>query len=288
MDSPYPFDALLTPSCNTWQVHTGVLLPECPTMAPGSVAMLEAFVDNPLRHESLTVFPVIAPHGPVLPYLLSTEIESSGVLTIRERGDDHGPVLLVRNSSLHPLLILAGEPLPGGSGGRLVERSILLGGKSVTQIPSPPMEGGGWVSPSQETEITEWLLKFPQAKNQVGFLAFQGNRMLGLEALGASNLYGPLHRRLLVRFIKEVLRHPHAEGGDPKELEAEARRVVEGLAKADRILTKRVGIGEYCALRGPVVGGDLTHRGHLVHLSVGSTNPRWAGDLAEKEGAPCS
>ncbi|MGD2122365.1 MAG: hypothetical protein PVJ76_11505 [Gemmatimonadota bacterium] len=250
--------------------------------------MLEAFVDAPLRHESLTVFPVIAPHGPVLPYLLSTEVRDSGVLSIRERGDAPNPVLLVRNNSLHPLLILAGEPLPRENQGRLVERSILLAGKSVTQIPASPVERGDWISSSQEPLITEWLEHFPETRRQVGFLVFQGRQMIGLEALGSPNLYGPLHRRLLVRFIKKALRYSPTEGGDPTELEAEANRIVGAIAEADRIPRNRVGVGSYCSLTGPVRGGDLTHQGHLVHLTVTSVDREWTSNTSNQRGVPCS
>jgi hypothetical protein len=249
--------------------------------------MLEAFVDAPLCHEGLTIFPVVAPHGPVLPYLLSTEVHDPGVLTIRERGDAPAPVLLARNNSLHPLLILAGEPLPRESQGRLVERSILLGGKSVTQIPASPVERGGWVPTSQESQITEWLGHFPEAKNQVGFLAFQGRRMVGLEAMGAPNLYSPLHRRLLVRFVKKALSSPAGEEGNPVDLQAQAHAIVGAIAEADRIPAKRVGVGEYCSLAGPITGGDLTHKGHLVHLTVKSAEREWAGSSPDAEGARC-
>jgi len=230
--------------------------------------MLEAFIDSPLRHRDLTVFPVISPHGPVLPYLLSTDIQDSEVLTIREKGDEVTPMFLARNNSLHPVLILAGEPLPDGDPGRLVERSILLGGKSVTQIPASGRESGGWVRPNQEAEITDWLEHFPLFVNQAGLLAFFGDRFMGLEALGSGNLYGPLHRRLLIRFIKEALNQSPAPTQDLSGLDREARKVVDALGDADRVATNRVGIGDYWSLSGPISGGDLVYQGHLIHLSV--------------------
>lgn len=230
--------------------------------------MLEAFIDAPLCHKQLTVFPVIAPHGPVLPYLLSTEIQGSGVLTIREKGEETTPTFLARNNSLHALLILGGEPLPGGNPGQLVERSILLGGKSVTQIPASSLERGGWASIDQEAETTEWLESFPLHDAQVGLLAFDGDRILALETLGSANLYGPLHRRLLIRFIKEVFSNPNLSPGDPSVLKAEAQNTLDALETADRVTTKKIGLGDYCSLSGPVSGGELIYRGHLVHLSV--------------------
>jgi len=233
--------------------------------------MLEAFIDAPLRHSALTVFPVIAPHGPVLPYLLTTEIHDEGILTLRERGDAEEPMLLARNNSLHPILMLAGEPLPGGNRGRVLERSILLRGKSVTQLPSPSTESGGWVTPEQEAEITEWLQSFPVVKHQVGLLACLEDRILGLEALGSENLYAPLHRRLLIRFMKKALSFPLGEPADLSYLEGEAQKMVDAIEEAERVAGKRVGVGEYRLLRGPVTGAELLHQGHLVHLSVHPT-----------------
>lgn len=230
--------------------------------------MLEAFIETAQCHDHLTVFPVISPHVPVLPYLLSTEIQASGVLTVREKGEGSPPMLLARNNSLHPILILGGEPLPGGDPGRLVERSILLGGKSVTQIPAPGIEKGGWVNEDREAEITQWLDHFPLLKNQVGLMAFLGERMVGFETLGAANLYTCLHRRILVRFIKEALQQPTTPGGSVSRLTSKAQGIVEGIGEADRVVTKRIGIGEYSVLSGRVTGGDLVYHGHLVHLSV--------------------
>lgn len=241
--------------------------------------MLEAFIDAPSRHKNLTVFPVVAPKGPVLHYLLSTEIQGKDVLTLRRRGDGPSPMLLARNNSYHDLLILAGEPLPGENQETLPDRSFLIGGKSVTQLPASSGDGVGWVSPEQESEITEWVQKFPLLGQQVGLLACLGHRILGLEALGCPELYKPLHRRLLIRFIKEALSSGESdsekdEGSDSAGdsdlgvLEMEARKLVASLESADRVETKRIGAADYLKLKGPVIGGELVRQGTLIHLSV--------------------
>ena len=58
------------------------------------LTMLEAFIDAPLNFKGLTVFPVVAPGGPVLPYLLSPEI------------------LLVRNGKSELIDLTKEAPLP--------------------------------------------------------------------------------------------------------------------------------------------------------------------------------
>jgi len=83
-----PFDAPLTPRCQTMEVFMGSPFTRTHIPLWREVAMLEAFIDAPQSHKQLTVFPVIAPHGPVLPYLLSTEIQDSEVLTVREKGEE--------------------------------------------------------------------------------------------------------------------------------------------------------------------------------------------------------
>jgi hypothetical protein len=235
--------------------------------------MLEAFIDAPLRHRNLTVFPVVAPRGPELHYLLSTAISGEDVLTLRERGDDATPMLLARNNSYHDILILAGEPLSGNDGGRIVNRSFLLAGKSVVQIPASAVERRSLAGPEREAEITEWLESFPTQKQQVGLLACLGPRVLGLELLGSPGLYKPLHRRLLIRFIKEAIPHGETDpegdqDADLGNLEMKARQLVDTLEIADRTETKRVGAGDFLKLKGPMTGGELVHEGTLIHLSA--------------------
>ena len=246
--------------------------------------MVEAFIDAPQCRKGLTVFPLIASHGPVLPYLLSTEIHGSGTLTIKERREGGTPMLLARNNSLHALLIFAGEPLPGGSPGRLVERSVLLAGKHVTQIPPSSTEQGGWLNPGQEAEITDWLRSFPIQNRQVGLLGFHGDRALGLEALGSTNLYARLHRRLLIRFMKDAMAGPAQACGDAIALEEEAQKLVSAIVDSDRVATKRVGLGTHRLLTGPVSGAELTYEGHLVHLSARPA-PAWESARSPEEGS---
>jgi len=250
--------------------------------------MLEAFIDAPQCHERVTVFPVIAPRAPILPYLLSTEDPGSRALTVREGGEGTVPMLLARNNSLHALLIFAGEPLPGGDPGRLVERSILLAGKHVTQIPASSMEAGAWVGPDREAEITEWLKSFPPRDQQVGILAFNGDRILGLETLGAANLYLPLHRRLLIRFLKKAFSDPAQTDGDLAALETEAQKLVDAIEDSDRVATKRIGLGDYLSLSGRMSGGELVHEGHLLHLSARPAPVGVVVDSTEGGGSKCS
>jgi hypothetical protein len=158
--------------------------------------------------------------------------------------------------------------LPGGHPGRLVARSFLLGGNSVTQLPASAIEKGGWVTPEQESQITDRANRYPPVHHQIGLLACLGPRILGLEALGAPNLYRPVHRRLLVRFIKRGLSEGEQETVDVLELTRKAQDMVTFIEEAERTDAKRVGMGEFWTLGGPISGGELLYQGRLVHLSA--------------------
>jgi hypothetical protein len=230
--------------------------------------MLEAFVDAPQRHRQLTLFPIVAGEGPVLPFLNIREALESGTLTVQEKNDGMVPLLLVRNQSLYGILIREGECLVTEDHERRAPRSFLLAGKSVTQIPATPPSKGSKGNCSGEGDLNDWLPAFPALERQVGVMAFLGKEVLGLEAVGAPALYAPLHEDLCRKFVglassvgSETMRELQAE-------ETDAAKVLESLEVADRVRADGIGLGDYWELEGPVRGGELIHDGHLIHLSV--------------------
>jgi hypothetical protein len=230
--------------------------------------MLEAFIDSPQHHGRLTVFPIVAGEGPALPYLHAKDALDSGALTFQEKAGGGAPLLLVRNRSLYAALILDGERLPGEDHDQMAVRSILLAGKSVTQIPATPAEEKPSRVEGQDRDSEEWIRAFPALERQVGILAFLGRDVLGLEALGSPKLYAPVHDRFLSRFGKKALARDTCGGDDHGAKETDAARLLESLEVADRVQTERIGLGEYWILKGPVQGGELIYEGQLVHLSV--------------------
>ncbi len=128
-------------------------------------------------------------------------------------------------------------------------------------------------------ELDRWMEAFPPVDRQVGILAFLGGRPLGLDALGSGTLYQPLHRRLLTGYILDALSEggedrpeaaasgPDRPGAQPPR-EADALRFISAVAKAERTTSETPGLGEYRVLAGGVLGGELIHDSHLVHLSA--------------------
>ena len=230
--------------------------------------MLEAFVDAPQRHRQLTVFPIVAGEGPVLPFLNTKEALESGTLTVQEKSHGRVPLLLVRNQRLYGILIREGECLVSEDHQRRATRSILLAGKSVTQIPTTPPLKGPEEGCSGEEDLNDWLPAFPALERQVGAMAFLGKEILGIEAVGAPALYAPLHEDLIGKFIGLATSADSEAGGKPQAEETDAARALESLEVADRVRADGIGLGDYWMLDGPVQGGELIHEGQLIHLSA--------------------
>ena len=230
--------------------------------------MLLAFVDTPQRHGRLTVFPVLASDEPQLSYLLMAEALTRGSLVLQRTGPDEPPHLIIQNRGSLPVLILDCEVMQETGENRATNQSVLLGPDTVTKLPTACMDPGKWCHGERDADFTETLRSFPKLDGQVGILASLGRQLLGLDALGSPELYSPLHRRLLTGYLITALaageRAEDEEGAEEKELMALAR----ALESAARVAAPCPGYGEYSTIHGDVVGGELRHNGHLVHLSV--------------------
>jgi len=250
--------------------------------------MLDAFIDLPTSHRGLTVFPVVARQGPVLPYLLSTQVQDTDVLVLRDQEGGSGIETLARNNSLHDVLLMGCGSFLDEGPGRFGTRSFLLRGKSVTRIPGSANGGSGRPLTEGGADAASWADHFPLREHQVGALVFMGHQALGLEALGAANLYEQVHPRLVTRFALETLRAGISPGPfrTPEDLGAltkRARELVAALERAGRVEMERVGLGRYWAFEGKVEGGELIHEGALVHLSVRPADARAGWSTGREE-----
>jgi hypothetical protein len=120
----------------------------------------------------------------------------------------------------------------------------------------------------RQDDLEAYLRALPPVERQIGLLAFVGHRPLGLDALGSPGLYAPLHRRLLTGYVMDALAQRSGPDGYPLPGEPEALHFVGLLREARRTPSETVGLGEYRVLQGGVLGGELVHDGHLVHLSA--------------------
>jgi hypothetical protein len=230
--------------------------------------MLLAFVDAPQRLGRLTIFPVVSSDEPHLSYLLMADALRRGVLTIE--GDPAGdPLHLVaQNKGPQPVLILDCENMAGEKTSRATNQSVLLGPSSVTLVPVSCQEVGRWSCKELEERFSGMIESFPLLEAQVGILAFLDRQLLGLDVLGSPDLYAPVHGRLLTGHLVTVLAAGKRPTLDQPAREPELKALAKALQDAQRVAAPCPGRGRYSTLHGEVTGGELTHNGHLVHLSV--------------------
>jgi hypothetical protein len=107
-------------------------------------------IGDPIRHESLTVFPLFAEANGAVDYLLADEAIQSGAVTVQEVSEGGSvPDLLVENGGDSRVLFLEGEELVGAKQNRVLNTSLLLPARSKVKIPVSCVERGRWAYQSR-------------------------------------------------------------------------------------------------------------------------------------------
>ncbi len=110
-----------------------------------SVTFPEIRVGDPIRYESLSVFPLFAGVESPVEYLLSDEGIGSGSVTVEEVSEGGSvPDLLVENKGDIRILFIEGEELVGAKQNRVLNTSVLIAAKSKVKIPVSCVEAGRW------------------------------------------------------------------------------------------------------------------------------------------------
>jgi hypothetical protein len=114
------------------------------------VAFPEVQVGDPIRHESLSVFPLFAGVESPVEYLLSDEGIGSGSVTVEEVSEGGSvPNLMVENKGDIRILFIEGEELVGAKQNRVLNTSVLIAAKSKVKIPVSCVEAGRWAYKSR-------------------------------------------------------------------------------------------------------------------------------------------
>lgn len=119
-----------------------------------SLVLPQFEVGNPMRHESLSVFPLFSDAGSNVEYRLSEDAFADKSLSVDEVSRS-GSVsdLMVENRGAERVLFLEGEELVGAKQNRILNTSVLVGAASRICIPVSCVEQGRWsrVSPDLRT-----------------------------------------------------------------------------------------------------------------------------------------
>ena len=157
-----------TASCTVAVVVAGLLSSTSPTRA-GEVAPAEYKVLDPIRHGSLTIFPVTGPKShDTAEFLTLDEGLKSGEVVVTEAGNVRGLVrrhsspamqhdsaevnrLVLVNNSKRPLLLLAGEIVAGGKQDRVIGKDRIVPAESdPVDLSVFCVEPGRWVASSEK------------------------------------------------------------------------------------------------------------------------------------------
>ena len=112
-----------------------------------SVAFAEIRVGEPIRHETLSVFPLFTKPGSEIDYLLSDGAIAAEAVIVKEVGESGSvPNLLVENTGDVRVLFLEGEELVGAKQNRILNTSVLVAAHSTTKTPVSCVEQGRWQS----------------------------------------------------------------------------------------------------------------------------------------------
>jgi ARG and Rhodanese-Phosphatase-superfamily-associated Protein domain len=102
-------------------------------------------IGEPIRHESLTVFPLFAEPDRPVDYVLSDEAIAAGAVTVQEVSEGGSvPDLLVENAADARVLFLEGEELVGAKQNRVLNTSLLIPARSKVKVPVSCVERGRW------------------------------------------------------------------------------------------------------------------------------------------------
>jgi hypothetical protein len=107
-------------------------------------------VGQPLRHQSLSVFPLFADAESDVDYRLADEAIAEKSLVVEEINESGSvPELLVENKGDLRVLFLEGEELVGAKQNRVLNTSVLVAAHSKLKIPVSCVEQGRWAYKSR-------------------------------------------------------------------------------------------------------------------------------------------
>ena len=119
-------------------------------------ALPEVNVGDPIRHDSLAVFPLFSRVDSRVEYLLADEAIREGLVAVEEVSEGGSvPNLLVTNSGDSRVLFLEGEELRGAKQNRVLNTSVLVAAHSKTSIPVSCVEQGRWRYRSKQFASSE-------------------------------------------------------------------------------------------------------------------------------------
>ena len=106
-----------------------------------TVELRRIAIGQPITKRGVAIFPVFRPGTTNPPLGL---IRPGDGFFVREKATPTVPILEVENTNVEPVVLFAGETLEGGRQQRVLNQSVIIGGRSVSDIPVSCVEQGRW------------------------------------------------------------------------------------------------------------------------------------------------
>jgi len=106
-----------------------------------TVELRRIAIGQPITKRGVAIFPVFRPGATNSPLGL---IRPGDGFFVREKATPTVPILEVENTNVEPVVLFAGETLEGGRQQRVLNQSVIIGGRSVSDIPVSCVEQGRW------------------------------------------------------------------------------------------------------------------------------------------------
>jgi hypothetical protein len=106
-----------------------------------TVELRRIAIGQPITKRGVAIFPVFRPGTTNPPLGL---IRPGDGFFVREKATPTVPILEVENTNVDPVVLFAGETLEGGRQQRVLNQSVIIGGRSVSDIPVSCVEQGRW------------------------------------------------------------------------------------------------------------------------------------------------
>lgn len=105
----------------------------------------ELTVGTPVNNQSAQIFPLFGANGNASDYILAFQAIARHLAFFRETSDaGNVSALVVENRSEKTILLIEGEHLIGAKQNRIVNTSLIVGAKSILEVPVSCVEQGRW------------------------------------------------------------------------------------------------------------------------------------------------
>ena len=132
---------------------------------------------------------------------------------------------------------------------------------------------------AHEKRIDDYEKQFTYAPEQIGFLAFIGGKIVGLDIFGSTSVIPKVYKKLLRGYILDALDHNRTskhetepekpEGNGVKELQDQAKTFLGRIKRSKKEVYKSVGEGEEFRFGNKQVNGfALINNEEVVHMAA--------------------